>query len=61
MNCSEIRLKFYEMHLLMAKPISLKCKLEVDHKYLNTPNQVNFKNLTFMTLVDITHWINMRI
>ncbi|RGT73676.1 hypothetical protein DWX09_24995, partial [Escherichia coli] len=59
MNCSEIRLKFYEMHLLMAKPISLKCKLEVDHKYLklevdhkylNTPNQVNFKNLTFMTL-----------
>ncbi|AIX62493.1 hypothetical protein D4018_00235 [Escherichia coli] len=55
MNCSEIRLKFYEMHLLMAKPISLKCKLEVDHKYLNTPNQVNFKNLTFMTLVDITH------
>lgn len=55
MNCSEIRLKFYEMHLLMAKPISLKCKLEVDHNYLNTLNQVNFKNLTFMTLVDITH------
>ncbi|ESU77279.1 hypothetical protein WRSd3_03830 [Shigella dysenteriae WRSd3] len=32
------------MHLLMAKPISLKCKLEVGHNYLNTLNQVNFKN-----------------
>ncbi|AAG55065.1 hypothetical protein AW111_19580 [Escherichia coli] len=55
MNCSEIRLKSYEMHLLMAKTTSQKCKLEVDHNYLNTLNQVNFKNLTLMTLVDITH------
>lgn len=55
MNCSEIRLKSYEVHLLMAKTTSQKYKLEVDHNYLNTLNQVNFKNLTFMTLVDITH------
>ena len=61
MNCSEIRLNFYEMHLLMAKTTSQKCKLEVDHNYLNTLNQVNFKNLTFMTLVDITYRINMGI
>ncbi|OSL24454.1 hypothetical protein ECQG_00565 [Escherichia coli TA255] len=39
----------------MAKATSQKCKLEVDQNYLNTSNQVNFKNLTFMTLVDITH------
>lgn len=55
MNCSEIRLNFYEMYLLMAKATSQKRKLEVDHNHLNTSNQVNFKNLTFMTLVDITH------
>ncbi|OTB61826.1 hypothetical protein AW118_23555 [Escherichia coli] len=32
-----------------------KCKLEVDHNYLNPSNQDNFKNLTSMTAVGITH------